>query len=245
MRRVLFVWRGRRIWSYPACLYVGLNVGMAAQNWAAHIAGASAWHVYAATLALLPVALIGSRLLFVASQWRLFARQPELLWRRSAGGYSMFGGLPPALAASVPLLDAVQVPFWLFWDLSMFCIFAGMACARVGCLLNGCCAGREVRTRWSLYLPNAQGAWTHRHPTQILEGLVALTLLALAFASYPYVAHLPGLLFLLATGAYGLARLGLQTLREDREWLGPVDVQQAISAGLVVFASLGVILIAR
>ena len=48
MRRVLFVWRGRRICSYPACLYIGLNLGMAAQNWAARIAGANTWRVYAA-----------------------------------------------------------------------------------------------------------------------------------------------------------------------------------------------------
>jgi prolipoprotein diacylglyceryltransferase len=245
VRRVLFHWRGIRVWSYPACLYAGVNVGILAQNRAAHAAGVDAWRVYLATLLLLPAAVAGSRLLFVAGNWRHFARDPARMWRRAGGGMSMLGGVPVMLAVSVPLLAALDLPFWRFWDLSTFCILAAMSCTRVGCLLNGCCAGRPARALWALNLPNVHGVWAPRHPTQILEGMVALTLFALAAVAYPFVAHHPGVLFLIVAGVYGAVRLGLQPLREDRERLGPLDVQQLMSGALIVLSSVGLMLIVR
>ena len=245
MRRVLFVWRGIPIWSYPACLFIGVNVGIVAENWAAHAVGENAARVYIATLVLLPVALIGSRLLFIAGHPRYFLARPGQLWRRSGGGMSMLGALPLTVAVSVPLLAALSVPFWRFWDLAVFCILPGMVCTRIGCLLNGCCAGRAAQTCWTLNLPNTRGDWAHRHPTQILEGTVALILVVAAAVHYPRVAESQGVLFLLVTGAYGLARLGLQRLREQRDWVGPFDVQHIMALGMVAFATVGLALVVR
>ena len=45
MRPVLFYWRGRPIWSYPAMLYIGLVFGVLAGNVAAHAEGANAFAV--------------------------------------------------------------------------------------------------------------------------------------------------------------------------------------------------------
>jgi prolipoprotein diacylglyceryltransferase len=240
---VLFAWRGIEVWSYPACLFIGVNVGIVAQNVAAHAVGENALRVYVATLLLLPGALVGSRLLFLAGHWRYFVANPAALWRTKSGGMSMLGGVPLMVALSFPLLAALRVPVWRFWDLAIFCILPGMACTRVGCLLNGCCAGREAQHALTLKLPNSRGVWAHRYPTQILEGVVALILLGVAVAVYPAVARTHGVLFLLMTGAYGLARLGLQSLRDDRDWLGPFDLQHIMAAGMVALSTIGLVLI--
>ena len=245
MRPVLFAWRGIRIWSYPACLFLGVNVGVVAQNWAANAVGANAWRVYVATLVLLPVALVGSRLLFLVGRWRYYVEHPGRIWRRTDGGMSMLGGVPIMVAVSIPLLGALHLPFWVFWDLSIFCILAGMACTRVGCLLNGCCAGRETGHSWSLYLPNCRGVWARRYPTQLLEGAVALLLLGVAATVYRGLAHRQGILFLIVIGAYGLARFGLESLREERDRLGPFDLQHVMASGLVAFSVIGLVLLIR
>jgi prolipoprotein diacylglyceryltransferase len=243
VKRILFVWRGVPIGSYPACLFIGVNFGIVLQNWAAHVVGANGLRVYIATLLLLPAALIGSRLLFVAGRWRYFLDHPEAFWRRSGGGMSMLGAIPLMVSLSIPLLAQLEVPFWQFWDLSIFCILGGMACTRVGCLLNGCCAGKEARHSFTLNLPNTRGVWARRYPTQILEGMVAIMLLMVAAIIYPSIAHQPGALFLIMLGAYGVLRLGLQTLREDRQWLGPFDLQHIMAAGMIAFAALGLALV--
>jgi phosphatidylglycerol---prolipoprotein diacylglyceryl transferase len=38
---------------------------------------------------------------------------------------------------------------------------------RIGCLLNGCCYGRETNSVWGLYLPDTADHWVFRYPTQI------------------------------------------------------------------------------
>jgi prolipoprotein diacylglyceryltransferase len=78
MRRVLFRWRGVIIYSYPAMLYLGMVVGLLAQHYAAARNGLDATRTVIATLILLPPALMAARLLFVASHWLIYRREP---WR--------------------------------------------------------------------------------------------------------------------------------------------------------------------
>ena len=127
-------------------LYVGLVFGVIAGNIAAHSAGLDALRVYIAIIVLIVPALIGARLLFVASEWKYYRRNPRLIWNRSQGGFMMYGAVPVMLLCSLPLLRAMHVGFGAFWDVSTFTILVGMIFTRVGCLLNGCCGGRP--TTW-------------------------------------------------------------------------------------------------
>ena len=155
----------------------------------------------------------------------------------------MLGGVPLMLGASVPLLKWLALPFWVFWDVATFCILTAMVFTRLGCLLNGCCAGRPCDSAWAVNLPNRRAVSAKRYPTQILEGLVALSLLVIAGALYQPIADKPGVLFLTVTASYASARLALEPLREDRTRVGPFDIQQLISAGLMAFAFVGLILV--
>jgi prolipoprotein diacylglyceryltransferase len=213
MRRVLFTVAGYRVYSYPAMLYVGLVLGVIVGNSRAHAAGLPAGRVYAATLLLLVPALIGARLLFVARRWREYRLEPRRIWRRSEGGMAMYGGLPLAILPSVPLLRALEVPFAPFWDVAVFTILTGMAVTRIGCLLNGCCAGRPTESL-GLWLPNARGEWRRRVPMPLMEGVWSLVLLAGAWALW---ARRPfdGAMFLFLIGGYTAGRLVLQTWREE------------------------------
>jgi phosphatidylglycerol:prolipoprotein diacylglycerol transferase len=233
MRRILFEWRGRRIWSYPAMLYVGLVAGVAAGNIAAHAAGIDAFRVYVATLILIGPALLGARLIHVASHWRLYRRNPRRIWDRSEGGFGMYGGLPFMLLLSLPLLPALRLPLGAFWDVAMFTILVGMIFARIGCLLNGCCAGRLSRGWGAVYLPNHLGVWATRIPTQCLEAGWAAVLLVTATLVWGWLSF-PGALFLLMTAGYAAGRLLLESLREPEPGAAGFSIHHAISAVTVV-----------
>ena len=213
MRPVLFSWRGRVIWSYPAMLYLGLVAGIIAGNMAAHAAGVDPLRVYIATLLLVIVALAGARLQFVIINWQLYRGSGRRVWNSRDRGVSMYGGLPLALAASIPLLYALRLNFGAFWDVAIFTILVGMIFTRVGCVLNGCCAGRPTETWFSLYLPNLRGVWQNRFPTQFLEAICATVLLILALAIRQRVPF-PGALFLLVAGGYAAARFLMEFMRE-------------------------------
>ena len=123
-------------------LYVGLVFGVIAGNIAAHAAGLNTLRVYIGTMLLIIPALIGARLLFVASEWKFYLRNPRRIWNRAEGGFMMYGAVPVMLLCSVPLLRALHIGIGAFWDVSTFTILVGMIFTRVGCLLNGCCCGR-------------------------------------------------------------------------------------------------------
>src|SRR5262249_36870574 len=144
MRRLLFEYGGVRVYAYPAMLSVGIVLGTIVANHVAHLAGANALHVYVATLLLLGPALVRARLLPVPSRWPVYRCDRARIWRRLDGGASLYGGLLVALLLSPPILWLLALPFWAYWDIAIFTLLVGMVFTKVGCLLNGCCAGRPV-----------------------------------------------------------------------------------------------------
>lgn len=209
-------------------LYVGLVLGVAAGNIAAHAARLNALRVYVATLILIVPALAGARLLYVAAEWPLYRANVRRIWSRKDGGYIMYGGLPCALLVSVPLLHILRLSFSAFWDVAILTILVGMFFTRIGCLLNGCCAGRPSERWIALYLPSRNGVWEKRIPTQLLEAAWAAILLVCAIAvrrSSPF----SGALFLLVALGYALGRLVMEFARERRATANRYSIAHVIS----------------
>ena len=101
-------------------LYIGLVFGTMAGNIAAHAAKLDPLRVWIATIVLIVPALIGARLLFVASEWKFYRRNPHRIWLRSEGGFMMYGAVPVMLLGSLPLLRTLGLSFGGFWDVSTF-----------------------------------------------------------------------------------------------------------------------------
>jgi len=214
-------------------LYVGLVFGVVAGNLAAHAAALDTLRVYIATILLIIPALLGARLLFVASEWKYYRRNPRRIWNRSDGGFMMYGAVPVMLLCSIPLLRAMHLGFGAFWDVSTFTILVGMIFTRVGCLLNGCCCGRETRSWFGIPLPNTRGIWLRRVPTQVLEAACAALLLIAAMIIWRHTPF-PGALFLLIMLSYASARLLLELVREHANRGRQFRVAYAISVVFVV-----------
>ncbi len=214
-------------------LYIGLVAGVAAGNIAAHAAGIDAFRAYVTTLALIPAALIGARLLHVALHWQFYLHNLRRIWDRNDGGAAMYGGFFLALLFSVPLLAALKIPFGAFWDVTMFTILVGMIFTRIGCLLNGCCVGRPSKTWGSMYLPNHFGVWERRIPTQLLEAGFAAVLLGSAMIVWRGLPF-QGALVLFVTASYASGRLVLESLRESEPGAKRFNESHALSLVMVI-----------
>ena len=214
-------------------LYVGLVIGVMAGNLAAHASGLDPLRVWIATMVLIGPALIGARLLFVASEWKFYRNNPRHIWNRGEGGFMMYGAVPIMLLCSVPLLRVLHLGFGAFWDVSIFTILVGMMFTRVGCLLNGCCGGRSTHSWFGINLPNSNGVWQKRIPTQGLEALCAGALLLLAMSVWRRMPF-PGALFLLIMLIYASVRLLLEPARERLNRGRQFRVAYALSVIFVV-----------
>jgi phosphatidylglycerol---prolipoprotein diacylglyceryl transferase len=233
MRRILFRWRGFTVWSYPALLYVGMVAGVIAGNIAAHAARIDAFRTMIATYVLVVPALIGARLLFVISNSARYRRSLRLIWSRQEGGAAMYGALPLILVLSVPLLAILHLPLGAFWDVMAFSILAGMFFTRIGCLMNGCCAGRRSGTWLAVPLPNCEGMWERRIPSQCLEAGFAIVLLGAATVAWRWLPF-PGALFLCVAAAYAGGRLVLESVREVEPGGGRLTSHHVISMAMIL-----------
>jgi phosphatidylglycerol:prolipoprotein diacylglycerol transferase len=233
MRPILFRWRGKPVYSHPAMLYVGLTLGLVLGNLEANLRGLDGTRVYFATVLLVVPALAGARLAYVVGHWDSFRPEVAMVWRRSVGGHAMYGGLL-AVAVSVPLLGALDMPFWAFWDVATFTILVGMAFTRVGCLLQGCCAGRATTGAFGLMIRRQDGVAVKRIPTQLLEAGLGAALLG-GVAAIPAEAPV-GVVFLAALAGYAAGRLLLQGTREEERPKGALGAQLTSPALLAAAA---------
>lgn len=235
MRPVLFRRWGLTIASYPALLYAGLVAGVVAGNAAAHSAGVDALRVFVATFTLIVPSLIGARLFYVVTHLRFYRQDPRRIWRRREGGLSLYGGLVCALFCSVPVLAALRLSRGVFWDVAVFTLLVGMVFARIGCWLNGCCAGRLSGSWLAPFLPNPEGVWGNRLPTQCLELGWAVVLLILAIAIWPRLPF-PGALFWIVAGGYAAGRLFLESTREPLPGASRFTINHGISIVIILLS---------
>ncbi len=87
--------------------------------------------------------VVGARLFYVLHYWDdHFAGRG--LWAAvniTAGGLEFYGGFIGAFLAGTVYLLARRISFRLYADIAAPSIMFGMAMARIGCFLNGCCWG--------------------------------------------------------------------------------------------------------
>jgi phosphatidylglycerol---prolipoprotein diacylglyceryl transferase len=235
MRPILFHWRSLTVWSYPALVYLGLSSGVVASNIAAHAAGIDAFRVFVATFVLIVLGLLGARLFFVFSHWQFYRGNYGQIWNRNAGGAALYGGLLVVLPLSLPLLAVLHLPVGAFWDVTAFTLLLTMIFGRIGCLMNGCCAGRPSTGWLGLHLPNHAGVWDRRIPTPCLEAGWAAILLALAVTAWRWMPF-PGALFLFVCAGYACGRLAMESTREAPPGAGKFTIHHAISVALIIFS---------
>ena len=134
-------------------------------------------------LVIFAASLVGSRLLFALQQREILsaplARWPELLNPIPATigpgtpGLSMTGGVLLALAASLLVLWLRGLPVLRYADVAAPSVALGESITRIGCFLNGCCAGTPCSLPWCVRFPLGNEPV---HPTQLYASLAALLL---------------------------------------------------------------------
>ena len=93
---------------------------------------------------VLPAGLVGSRLLFIAVNWKHYAAKPADIFSLS-GGVVFYGGLVGAMIAAFIYTRVHQLDFLRLADLALPTVSLGHAFGRLGCFCAGCCWGDVAR----------------------------------------------------------------------------------------------------
>ncbi|OBF81147.1 hypothetical protein A5791_05720 [Mycobacterium sp. 852002-51163_SCH5372311] len=237
-RRYLFRVGRLRVPTFAALLYLGFACGVILGGYETGL-GYSRFAVSA--VILLVFALAGARIWFLIGHPKYVTDRTGSV-RLTNAGAGVYGGLVLSFAVSWPLLRLMGLEFWRVWDGTGIIMLVGMAVTRIGCLMNGCCSGRETHGLIGWWLPDERGEWKRRYPTQLFESAWSAIILGVGLCLYT-PSDRPGLLFLGSAAAYGIGRLGLELLRADASSTAlPTRINVAFSAILTVVCLAGFVL---
>jgi phosphatidylglycerol:prolipoprotein diacylglycerol transferase len=194
-------------------------------------------------------AVVGARALYVVSYWERLMREPlfpQAPWTEifmvQRGGLVFYGGLIGATASGMIYVWKHRLPLWKFADALAPSIALGYVPGRLGCLMNGCCYGRECSAPWAIHFPGEhETKGLGVHPTQIYDSLLNLGLY-LALALLHRRKKFDGQVFAAYLAGYAVTRSMVEVFRGDysTRYLGGVATPAHLVSGGILAA--GVIL---
>ncbi len=172
-----------------------------------------------------------------------------------AGGLTYYGGFVGASLGAFYLLRRDRFPFWKAADMAGFAVPLGLCFGRMGCLLAGCCFGKESASAVALSFPphspasdaqfklqalTSAGDWSHPVlPTQIFESAMCLAIAAFCLFYVHGRKRYDGQVFLTFVALYAGGRFVLEFFRaDDRGGFLSLSTSQLIGLGAVALAAL-------
>lgn len=154
--------------------------------------------------------IIGARLLFVITEWPIYVEHPLWIFMLQQGGMVFWGGLAGGALAVFLYVRRKKLPVAVIADGAALTVPLGSAIGRLGCFLNGCCAGEVTDAWFGVTFPNAGVAVV---PTQLVDSLANLAIVAVLLAVYLRRRPVPGALWWGYLVLYGVSRFSVEILR--------------------------------
>lgn len=234
MKPILFYVGAFPIRAYGLLLLLGMLAGFLALRRAWGESALRPGAIYRFCAGAIVSSLVGGRLGYVLLHAAEYAAEPaRLLHFWQEGGEVAWGAIGALLAWSWAYALRAGVAPSAFFDLLTLPATLGEGIMRWGCLLNGCCYGREVAGFPGLYLPDLNGHWTWRYPTQILYSAVGLGLFTLFWTGRQRTPF-AGFLALTYLILYPASRLAIGALRGDYQTVEARTLSLGLDLALLV-----------
>ena len=254
MHPILFEAGGLTIYSYGVLLAAAYLLGLQFALRRARRLGLDPNRVMDLGIWIIISALVGAKLLLLVVDFDQFTANPRDLLSLARSGGVFYGGLIAAVAVALIYLRRHKLPLWTTTDVFAPGIALGHIVGRIGCLLAGCCFGRETSVPWAITFrdPAAMAnvgtpLGVPLHPTQLYEAgaeaLILVFLLAFERRGRPF----PGRTFWTYMLLYGVSRFIVELYRGDSRGMvfDTLSTSQFVSVLLVPLSIVMLILLSR
>jgi phosphatidylglycerol:prolipoprotein diacylglycerol transferase len=205
--------------------------------------GVTTDQVMAAALWMIPLGLIGARLVHVIDKFGYYWDHPREIF--GFAGLAIFGTILGGIVGAWIYCRLRHVRFGPLADLVAPGAVLAQAIGRVGCTINGCCCGKPTSLPWAFTWTNpASDAFTCAplgtpiHPTQLYELLGDLLIFALLFWVFRGRVKPSGSLLAIYLLLYSALTFTVRFWRADvTPFAGPVEEGQLIAGVIFVLAA--------
>lgn len=212
---------------------VGLVVGMVVASKALRQTEIDSRVVEDLAIRVIPAAIVGARLFYVADSWNYYAVHPLEIFAVTRGGAAIYGAVIFGTVVAFLFARRRHLPIGPLFDALAPAQAIGLALGRFGDLLSGIFAGRPTTSPVTFRYVNSASPGPHATPVAPAAAYETVWDLAI-FGLLIWLQRrgLPrGVAFWLFTGLYGLGRL----------WTGFLQVEPVDHFGLGQAQILGVI----
>lgn len=201
-------------------------------------------------IAIIVAALVGAKLLLVLVDFDKFWQNPAEIFSIVRAGGVFYGGLIAAVSVAFWYMWRHRMPLWTTCDVFAPGIALGHSIGRLGCLMAGCCFGRETHVPWAITFTNPEAAanvgtplGVPLHPTQLYESAAEALILVLLLWTEKKGRPFEGRTFWSYLVLYGISRFVIEFFRGDERGIvfGTISTSQFISL-IVVPVAIGMLL---
>ena len=207
--------------------------------------GVSTDMVMAAALVAIPSGIIGARLIHVIDKLDYYTSAEHRWEIFGFEGLAIFGVIIGGLLGAWIYSRFRGVSFGPLADLAAPGIILAQAIGRVGCILNGCCGGKETTLPWGVFYTHPAShasacapLGTTIHPTHMYELLGDLIIFALLFWVLRGRLRPHGSLLALYLVLYSALTFTVRFWRGDTtSFAGPIQEGQLIAIAIFIVAA--------
>lgn len=199
-------------------------------RWSERLAGIERGRALRVTLVLAAAVLIGARIHHVVAHPGIYAGRWQYAFALWGGSFHLPGGIIALVLAAPWACRQLGVPIGRYSDVLAAACGVGIAAARLGCFLQGCCYGIVCQHAWCIAFPaGSQAHEMHKragllppgiegslpvHPLQIYFLIAALAIAAIALWLIRHK-QFDGEAALVSLVLFSATTSGLEFLRHD------------------------------
>jgi phosphatidylglycerol---prolipoprotein diacylglyceryl transferase len=254
MHPVLFEFGQFTLYWYGVLLAAAYLLGLQFALWRARRRGLDPQRVMDLGILVIVTALIGAKLLLLVVDFRQFTASPSAMFGLLRSGGVFYGGLIAAVPASLLYLRWKRMPLWTTTDVFAPGITLGHVVGRLGCLMAGCCFGRQTSVPWAIIFTDP-AAFANvgtplgipLHPTQLYDAGAELLILAVLLLWERRSTGFPGRTFWSYMLLYGVTRFIIEFYRGDSRGMvfDALSTSQFVAVLLVPLSVLMLFLLRR
>ena len=132
------------VYGYGAMIALGVIAAWIVTECRARKLRLSSDHVFALVLWGLLGGIVCAKLLYWITEWDSVMKDPGFLLDTLTDGFVVYGGIIGGILAGWIYCRAKKINFWAYFDLVMPSVALAQGFGRIGCLLAGCCYGKET-----------------------------------------------------------------------------------------------------
>lgn len=173
MKNELFTIGPLTVYGYGVMIAVGIFAGYGLCDYRAKKCRLDRDQLFYLVLVSVLGGFLGSKLLYWMTEWRSLLQDPGRILNLG-DGFVVYGGLLGGILAGYLYCRHRELSFWAYADLILPSMALAQGFGRIGCLLAGCCYGRETESPFHLVFQDSAFApnGVPLIPTQIYSSLL-------------------------------------------------------------------------